>query len=294
MSSPLYIFGILFVFLVVLWNRLKSKGWKEPKSVFPPGWRIILVEKVVFYNSLTANEKELFEFKIQEFLINVRITGIRTGVSEEDMVLIASSAVIPIFSFPEWKYLNLNEVLLYPKSFDLNFNTKSNKIHVLGVVGDGFLEGKMALSKKALHLGFENESDKRNTAIHEFVHLIDKLDGNVDGLPALLMEKQYVLPWLDLINTKINDIRSNKSDIRDYGATNQQEFFAVASEYFFERPKLLSQKHPELYSNLEQIFRHDTKGRNFKRTNSRIGRNDKCPCGSGLKFKHCCGKVHYS
>ncbi|MGK0390534.1 MAG: Mlc titration factor MtfA (ptsG expression regulator), partial [Maribacter sp.] len=58
----------------------------------------------------------------------------------------------------------------------------------------GYMEGKMILSKPALHHGFDNGTDKRNTAIHEFIHLIDKMDGNIDGIPTLLIERPYMLP----------------------------------------------------------------------------------------------------
>ncbi len=80
------------------------------------------------------------------------------------------------------------------------------------------------------------------------------------------------------------------ADINPYGGTNKQEFFAVASEYFFERPKLFKQKHPELYKLLEEIFQQNLAEKNLTKTRSRSGRNSPCPCGSGLKFKRCCGK----
>ena len=84
--------------------------------------------------------------------------------------------------------------------------------------------------------------------------MVDKTDGDVDGVPDVLMKNQYVLPWLDLVHKKIREIMRDRSDINPYGATSQAEFFAVAAEYFFERPDLLKTKHPELYSMLELIF----------------------------------------
>ena len=135
---------------------------------------------------------------------------------------------------------------------------------------------------------------KKNTAIHEFVHLIDKTDGSIDGIPELLLEKQYTIPWIDLINKKIDEIYKNKSDINPYGGTNKAEFFSVISEYFFERPKLLSKKHPELYNLLEQIFKQEMKSKSLNLKKIRISRNTPCPCNSGKKFKKCCGSVHYN
>lgn len=283
--------GILaYLLFKKLWS---NKNWISPKKTFPGNWRNILIQKVSFYNSLSAEEKTRFEYKVQEFLLNCRITGIHTEIDDTDRVLVAASAIIPVFEFPNWKYTNLFEVLLYPNSFNDKFETQAEDARILGMVGTGYMEGKMILSKPALLHGFSNESDKKNTAIHEFVHLIDKMDGKIDGLPSILMEKQYSIPWLDLISKKIEEIYEEKSDINPYGATNKAEFFAVISEYFFERPKLLANAHPELYQLLEEIFNQNMSERKLLRAKQSISRNSPCPCGSGLKFKKCCGKQHY-
>ncbi|MFC2121519.1 zinc-dependent peptidase [Bacteroidota bacterium] len=292
-SSAIALIAIA-IFLVLIFIKIrKKKGWKKPDIPFPPDWRIILAENVIFYNNLSAEEKLRFEFKIQEFILNCRITGIEIKVDDTDKILVASSAIIPIFEFPHWQYLNLTEVLLYPSMFNEKFETSGDGRAIMGMVGTGYMEGKMILSRPALIHGFKNESDKKNTAIHEFVHLIDKADGRIDGIPSLLLEKQYAIPWLDLIHKKIDEIYIGRSDINPYGATNSSEFFAVISEYFFERPKLLKNKHPELYGLLENIFNQNMAAK-LKNTNRKsIGRNDPCPCGSGKKFKICCGEVHY-
>ena len=105
-----------------------------------------------------------------------------------------------------------------------------------------------------------------------------------------MLEKQYTIPWINLIKHKIEDIYKGKSDINPYGASNKSEFFAVISEYFFERPQLLKKKHPELYKLLEQIFKTDGISRFKIKKRNITRRNSPCPCGSGKKFKHCCGK----
>lgn len=289
-------FIYLLIFLAIIGYFIyrsyqKPNGkWKTPKEEFPNEWRIILSKKVAFYNALNAEEKKHFEFKVQEFLLNCRITGIETSIDTSDRLLVASSAIIPIFPFKDWTYSNIYEVLVYPSSFNEKFETQGEGRSILGMVGSGYMEGKMILSKNALRLGFANESDKKNTAIHEFVHLIDKMDGSIDGVPALLLEKQYAIPWLDLILKKIEEIYEGVSDINPYGATNKVEFFSVISEYFFERPQLLAKKHPELYALLEQIFKQDMKSRALNQKKMSIGRNSPCPCGSGKKFKRCCGR----
>ncbi len=278
------VFVITIIVLLIIYLK-KKNAWKIPNSDFPDYYRVILSENVIFYNNLSEEEKKRFEYKIQEFLLNCRISGIKTQVEETDKILIASSAVIPIFEFPEWKYLNLDEVLLYPGSFNTNFEINSSG-YILGVVGSDYMEGKMILSKQSLRNGFKNETDKKNTAIHEFIHLIDKSDGATDGVPEILLAKQYTIPWIDLIKKEIDKIYEGKSDINPYGATNKSEFFAVISEYFFERPQLLKTKHPELYEMLEIIFKTDGISRFRIKKRKVTGKNSPCPCNSGKKFKN--------
>jgi len=288
----LYILLVLAALAYFIYRRSRnsSGSWMKATQNFPKSWRIILVEKVAFYNALNPEEKQHFEYKVQEFLLNCKITGIETSVDISDKLLVASSAIIPIFPFKDWTYSNIDEVLVYPSSFNEKFETQGEGRSILGMVGSGYMEGKMILSKEALQLGFSNESDKKNTAIHEFVHLIDKTDGSIDGIPSLLLEKQYVMPWMDLIQKKIEEIYNNDSDINPYGATNTAEFLSVISEYFFERPQLLAKKHPELYNLLEKIFKQDMKSRALNKKKISIGRNSPCPCESGKKFKKCCGE----
>jgi len=292
----MFIFIIFIIILVVSINsqpKNKKKRFLKPKASFPAKWREVLQERVGFYNALSQREKKRFEFKVYEFLVNCKIVGVEVNVTYIDKLLVAASAVIPIFNFPQWKYVNLDKVYLLPDAFNQKFQSKGPDRRILGAVGSGAMEGKMVLSKKALHHGFSNDTDKQNTAVHEFVHLIDKMDGKVDGIPDVLMRNSSALPWLELIKKGITDIKEKKSDINPYGATNEAEFFSVASEYFFERPDLLEKKHPELYSKMEVLFNHKMKNRRMekKQVIRNISRNSLCPCGSGRKYKHCCRKL---
>lgn len=240
--------------------QVYKNRWKKPKAefVFNPNWRHTLETKVPFYEGLNPADRAHFEYKTHEFILNMSFHGVKIEVTDEDKVLIAASAIIPIFNFKDWRYNNLDEIILYPNAFNKNFDIEGPDRRILGMVGSGFMEGKMILSREALHHGFQNETDKHNTAIHEFIHLVDKADGQIDGIPAVLLEKQYVLPWMQMVMTKITEIRKREhKDINPYGATNQAEFLAVIGTYFFERPQLLKRKHPELYKLLCEIF--DTK-----------------------------------
>jgi len=248
-------FTIGFVFLILfLFIRASKRKWISPSEEFPTQWQNILHSKVLFYATLSPEQKQVFEYKVHEFILNCKITGIKTEINDTDRLLVASGAIIPILAFPKWKYYNLKEVLIYPHNFNDNFETKEGE-NIMGMVGTGYMEDKMIISLEALHHGFDNRSDRKNTVIHEFVHLIDKADGEIDGIPELLLERQYVMPWLDLLHRKMDEIYEGSSDIHPYGATSKVEFFAVVSEYFFERPQQLKQNHPVLFKYLQKVFK---------------------------------------
>jgi hypothetical protein len=242
----------IFGLLLSLFLRVKKK--KVAVGPMPGDYKNILEEQVPFYKNLDETQKQDFENRVQHFLSRTRITGVKTTVEDVDRLLIASSAVIPIFNFPGWEYVNLHEVLLYPDSFDHEFQQVGAHRSVIGMVGTGAMNHVMILSQHELRQAFINKTGKTNTAIHEFVHLVDKTDGSIDGVPEFILEKKYILPWLQLMRKEIELIIKDRSDINAYGATNEAEFFAVVSEYFFERPKLLKEKHPDLYKLLAEIF----------------------------------------
>ena len=285
---------VALLIALILYLLFRPKGIKsgvEAPQDFPNNWRLFLLKKVNFYASLSNEDKILFENNVLRFLKRVRITGIQTTVDDEDRLLVASSAIIPVFAFTEWEYSSLHEVLLYPDLFTEKYDFSQRDRSISGMVGSGgMMHHVVIFSKPALHQGFENASDKMNVGIHEFVHLFDKQDGEIDGIPHVIMKNQAVLPWLNLISENTKEMLAGKSDINIYGATNKQEFLAVVSEYFFERPKLLKEKHPELYEVLTEVFQTDlANSQNGDKTLKRtLGRNDPCPCGSGKRFKDCC------
>lgn len=261
MDSWLVFSAIVIGGLFLIQKLWRTPKIKQPIIPFKQEWRNILNKNVPFYKGLSADDKLAFEQKVHLFLFNHEITGVKVSLTDEDYMLVASSAIIPVFYFDNWHYSNLSEVLIYPNAFNekYEFHQKGNPI--LGMVGTGPMEGKMILSREALHHGFKNETDKKNTAIHEFVHLIDKMDGDTDGLPKMLMQRQYAIPWLKLVQQKMDEIHKDTSDLNPYGGTSKTEFFAVASEYFFERPELMKKKHPELYTALAIAFKTDVHSR---------------------------------
>ncbi|GAO42011.1 zinc-dependent peptidase [Flavihumibacter petaseus] len=246
------IFFVALLIGMLIWTRQQKKA--ADTRPIPSNIDSILNQEVSYFRNLAVDRQKVFTAAVIHFLRVTRIEPVNTTITDTDRLLVAASAVIPIFGFPRWQYRNLTDVLVYEDQFNESFQTEGQHRNLMGMVGSGYMNGKMLLSKTALREGFNNKTDKENTAIHEFVHLLDKADGAADGLPEALLSRQYTIPWLDLIHQQMAAIRNNQSDINPYGLTNKAEFFAVASEYFFERPDLLEQKHPELFGMLEKIF----------------------------------------
>lgn len=257
----------------------------RPRIQWQAPWSDFLLQKVAFYRSLDPGDRQRFEQRLLLFLETTAVESGQLEVSDEDCLLVGASAVIPVWGFPGWHYFNLKCVYLLPGAFNERFECGQPDSLITGMVGTGPMAGKMALSRPALYLGFENSRDKQNVGIHEFVHLIDMADGECDGYPERLKEYAFAIPWFELVGRKIDHIEADESNIRDYGATNRAEFFSVASEYFFERPAMLQRKHPQLFASLSEFYQQDVLE---IAKDVRPRKKAPCPCGSGKRYKRCC------
>ncbi|MBD0278533.1 MAG: zinc-dependent peptidase [Flavisolibacter sp.] len=239
---------ILTIILFVFKQRL------PPLAPVPEHYYDLLHDYVPFYNNLDEEGQKNFRRKLQQFLSAVKITGVNADIEDLDRVLIAAGAVIPVYHIRDWEYINLREVLVYPGNFNSDFDQQGADRTIAGMVGTGALQNVMIISKWELRQGFINSTSNRNAAIHEFVHLIDKMDGTLDGVPEIILERKYIPQWQQLMQQTIEQIRKGESDINPYAATSPVECFAVLSEYYFEHPDLFKANHPELHTLLTRIF----------------------------------------
>ncbi|TPG58976.1 zinc-dependent peptidase [Hymenobacter nivis] len=225
---------------------------------FPPAWRALLAEHVAFYGALSEAERARFEQRVQLFLADARITGVQTEVDELTRLLVAAAAVIPTFGFPEWTYAHLGEVLVVPDAWVLGPDATQEVAPLqgtlLGSVQRFQNQHYMRLSKASLRQGFANPEDQQNVGIHEFAHLLDEADGVIDGVPQVALPPHLLKPWAAAVHREMEALRAGQSDINPYAGTNEAEFFAVVTEYFFEKPEQLHAHHPELYALLTELF----------------------------------------
>lgn len=248
----LQVFSALLVIILIIlfvFQPRRKEGFELPEN-----YEELLNDYVGFYSILDENGKKKFEDKLKKFSSAIKITGANAQVEDLDKILVGAAAVIPTFYIPDWEYINLKEVLVYPGNFNTDFEQHGDQRSISGMVGTGDMQNVMILSKWELRQGFVDSISHHNTAIHEFVHLIDKMDGSLDGVPEILLERKYVARWKDLLEQTMNQIRQGQSDINPYGATSPVECFAVISEYFFEQPERFKSKHPELNEMLTRVF----------------------------------------
>lgn len=255
----LYILAVV-VLVYFLWRTFSQRKKTLAEKIdqpFPDSWRTFLSTHVHFYIELDNKDRKLFEKRVQVFLASKRIDPIDTEIDDDIRLMVASSAIIPTFAFSGYNYPNVTSILIYPNSFDEQFQTgryQGHKQFITGMVGNRFMNGTVILSKPDLIKAFDGKLHKGNVGVHEFVHMLDKEDGAIDGIPEHLLEHKYVGPWLHEIKDEMRRIRRGTSDIDPYALTNNAEFLAVVSEYFFSNPLSFKSKHPDLYQFLSDIY----------------------------------------
>jgi Mlc titration factor MtfA (ptsG expression regulator) len=289
LSPPLWLLLGLSPFLYWLVRRRCLRRMAVMHQPFPARWEEILREHVAFFEALTEVEKARFRQLVQIFLDEVRITGIRTEADDTIRVLVAASAVIPIFGFHDWEYHRLREVLIYPDAFDDAYQSRGGAgADILGMVGLHHLSGVMILSKPALLAGFAPQSGKHNVGVHEFAHLVEK-EADEYGLPPEV-PWMAVRQWVRYVARELAHPSKQLARLGDYAYQNEHEFFAVLAEYFFTSPESLKRRDPSLYALLRDLFHQDTGSLlpSMPPRRRGFGRNAPCPCGSGKKYKHCC------
>jgi len=176
-------------------------------------------------------------------------------VTLEMQQLIAAQACLLIVNRPHDFYRDLRTVLVYPDSFGYDEN---------GVrLGESWSSGTVILSWKSVQAGGRNPDDGHDVSLHEFAHQLDQSNTVGEGLPHLDDHASYRV-WGKVFSKAFERfcmrVESDKKTVIDsYGATNPAEFFAVSTETFFEKPKQLSKKYPELYDVLKDYYRLDPK-----------------------------------
>lgn len=235
-------------------NQTRKIAEKKPRVKLNLNDRFWLKEHIPFYAKLGKKDKIVFEDRIGIFLSEIQISEIGSEVPEKETCFyVAASAIIAYWGLPYWNYGDLAEVLVYPQNYSEEMEFAKSGQFQGQIFHGGLMNNTMILSMRALVHGFSNSTDKKNVGVHEFAHLLDKSDGEMDGIPVDMHEDTQRI-WAKVMQREIAKIRNGKSDLNPYGGTSNIEFFAVATEYYKERPELLKKKNPEIYHVLNDYF----------------------------------------
>jgi len=244
------------VFFVVDFVRRKLAE-REP---FAESWRHILRARVPFYARFDDAERRRFETKLKVFARTKPFAGAGgMEIDDEVRVVIAAAAARLVMNLADEHYGRLNEIVVYPSHY------KHKDKHGFVVLGEAFGPGVVVLSYDAVLQGLTDPHDGHDTATHEFAHALDAADGAFDGTPELANIEAYG-PFATVMTRAFAHLRSRagrkgKRLLRDYGATNEAEFFAVATETFFEKPHQMQKREPDLYAVLSAYYRTDPASR---------------------------------
>jgi MtfA peptidase len=219
----------------------------------------------VFDTLPTADQEELFGH-VQVFLAEKRFEGCAgLTMTDEIRVTIAAQACLLLLHRETDYYPSVVSILVYPHTIlateprQIGYVVSEEPTAVLGQTGRRL--GVVLLAWDATQHGVIDPHDGDNVVVHEFAHQLDYEDGVTDGTPAL-PSRAAVRTWARVLGADYKrlqaDARAGRSSVLDdYGATNPAEFFAVATETFFERPRALRRHRPDLYAQLEAYFHQD-------------------------------------
>jgi len=222
------------------------------KRPFPADWLPHLERGVPFFGELPDPLRVRFLDLLKIFVWEKHFIGAGgMEISDEVKVVIAATAVRLVMHLDLSYYDRLTEIVVYPGHFRRPDDDETV------ILGEAHAWGTVVLSWDAVVQGLANTRDGQNTAMHEFAHVLDRADGAFDGTPELRSLSHY-RPWAEVMSEHFVKLgkrrRAQRKALRSYGAQNEAEFFAVATEAFFERPDRLRQHVPDLYQELCRFY----------------------------------------
>ena len=251
-----------------MWRLLKERRRRRLRAQgVPAEWRAIIPSNLPFFQRLPLADQEELLGHIQVFLDEKRFEGCGgLELNDEIRLTIASQACLLLLHRKTDYYPRLLTILVYPSGYIVEGNRpiggglwEEGRESRLGETARSM--GSMVLAWDAARYGALDPSDGKNLVLHEFAHQLDFEDFAADGVPALV-SREHKRSWAEVMKVEFAALRAADETgiptlLDSYGATNPAEFFAVATEAFFERPIALQQRHPSLYAEMQRFFRQD-------------------------------------
>ena len=234
---------------------------------FSSHWLHILKTNVPLFNRLHSVDQEELQWHVQVFLSEKQFEGCGgLTITDEMTITIAGHACLLLLHQETDFYPDLYSILVYPSSFLVPMKHDADTPGIVHegmdvLCGEAWPTGAIVLSWDDVCQSFSDNRDGTNVTLHEFAHLLDMENGAANGTPILKNHEQYI-EWAKVFEAEFTHLRRarrrGRSTVLDkYGAEHPAEFFAVATEAFFETPTAIKQRHPALYGELKQFYQQD-------------------------------------
>lgn len=230
---------------------------------FPDEWQAILEQNAPFQAALSEEDRRDLRALIQVFVAEKNFEGCNgLELNDEIKVTIAGHACRLLLHHTGKVFPRLITVLVYPSAYIARAVEPLGGGAVLEGeqvrLGEAWKDGVAVVSWADLRDTIEGRNPGRNLILHEFAHILDMEDGAADGTPILADRTRYA-SWAAVMQDEFERLRRDDhlgryTVLDTYGATNPAEFFAVATEAFFEKPTVLARRHPELYAELRAYY----------------------------------------
>lgn len=266
MSPLIVIPGLLLLGFVLWWSarwcyrRIHRRTLLS--AALPQHALEVLRRRVPLYNRLPTAQQEVMHGCINRFLFDMAFVGCNGfEVDDEVRLTVAGNACLLIFNRERKFYSGFESILIYPDTI------LSRQVRYDGLVethydsaraGESWYRGPLVLSWSDVERGLLHGRDGHNVILHEFAHKLDEENAIMDGLPVL-REPEHYRQWAEVLTREYSEflqrVEHHRNKIIDgYGAVSAVEFFAVATESFFEKPGPMKKKLPELYGQFQQFY----------------------------------------
>jgi Mlc titration factor MtfA (ptsG expression regulator) len=251
-------------------DRHRAEIRKRP---FPPQWEAFVRANLAHYRVLDKEEQSELKAMTQVFLEEKHWEGCGgLLLTDEIRVTIAAQACLLQLGLPHDYYRNVDSILVYPSTVVVPQRTPGVFERVdapveaqVPILGQAFARGPVILVWDAVLHDARHPEQGHNVVYHEFAHQLDMLDGAADGTPPIA-DRDRLAQWVEVCSREFLRLgnlakKGDRTFLDAYGARNEAEFFAVATEEFFDRPHALKQHATDLYRVLSDYYRQDPAAR---------------------------------
>lgn len=262
--------AILATAILLVWYVPRWRLARVLRQPFTAGQLAYIENNVAQYAGMPPALRERLQGLVKQFLHQKTFVGCAgLAITEEMRVIIAAQACLLLLGRATGPaprvYPALHTILVYPGSFLVPRRHQDSAGVVTemrqDLAGESWDDGRVVLSWEHVRRAGHAAEDTHNVVLHEFAHQLDSESGGTNGAPFLGSVEHY-RSWSAILSRDFELLRRDAEwgyqDVLDpYGATNPAEFFAVATEAFFEQPHALAERHPDLYAQFQACYRVD-------------------------------------